>query len=433
MLFNNQYSLINSNILESLQEGFSDSFKSLKLIINNNKLLVKFRDKNSILIGTLNDGNNNIFIPEQILKYNTSNLMNKHFKEFEKNEFNGHEQTLNIDKKIDDLKDKENNNLGKLYKIDKNKYININIKNNNNDNQNTIKDMNEIKKSTAYKINIKPNIGKFFDSCKKQKENDLEPNPNNKLNNININNNYFNYPNNNINQKQKDEINPQLEKDIKIIIKYILFHSQLEKDLKTSKNGFYKIIPNCYLINHAWMQTYQFYLFYNDLKKLVETESQHVTPMPLNNMKKEKENIYPVYLINVIYSKFIKNFSSTFESENIKKVKWNFENKKCEIPTSNEPVRDSYVKYPSIFEIVDENIYKDLLNRNGNKMENEYSKTNIIINDGNIIIKCDEIHKKEKTNLIILIGYLERDKSFHLTFLLNFKGEEKETAYMIVS
>ena len=187
----------------------------------------------------------------------------------------------------------------------------------------------------------------------------------------------MNYPNNNINQKQKDEINPQLEKDIKIIIKYILFHSQLEKDLKTSKNGFYKIIPNCYLINHAWMQTYQFYLFYNDLKKLVETESQHVTPMPLNNMKKEKENIY---LINVIYSKFIKNFSSTFESENIKKVKWNFENKKCEIPTSNEPVRDSYVKYPSIFEIVDENIYKDLLNRNGNKMENEYSKTNIIIN-----------------------------------------------------
>ena len=28
-----------------------------------------------------------------------------------------------------------------------------------------------------------------------------------------------------------------------------------------------------------------------------------------------------------------------------------------------------------------------------------------LFNDGNIIIKCDEFHKKEKTNLIILIGY----------------------------
>ena len=143
MLFNNQYSIINSNILESLQEGFSDSFKSLKLIINNNKLLVKFPDKNSILIGSLNDDNNNLFIPEIILKYNTTNLLNKHFKEFEKNEFIGYEQILNTDKKVDDLKDKENNNLGKIFKIDKNKYMNINIKkNNNNDNKNNIDNNN---------------------------------------------------------------------------------------------------------------------------------------------------------------------------------------------------------------------------------------------------------------------------------------------------
>ena len=136
-----------------------------------------------------------------------------------------------------------------------------------------IEDINKNKKGIAYKINIKlpnpeSNMRTLFDSCNKQKDKNLNQNSNNNINNIFVNNNYLGYSNNqnnNMTQNQKNVINPLLEKDIKIIIKYILFHSKLEKYLNASKNkGFYKIIHNCYLINHAWMQTYQFYLFYND-------------------------------------------------------------------------------------------------------------------------------------------------------------------------
>ena len=240
MLFNNQYSIINSNILESLQEGFSDSFKSLKLIINNNKLLVKFPDKNSILIGSLNDDNNNLFIPEIILKYNTTNLLNKHFKEFEKNEFIGYEQILNTDKKVDDLKDKENNNLGKIFKIDKNKYMNINIKNNNN--------------------------------------NDNKNNTDN--NNINI-----------INNNDDNNINDVNDKNIENILNIIYKNEEyFEQKLNDKENKEEKKLENYYIINSKYINKLKELLKYDDIRSKSKSNINNndtLKNIDINLIKKE--------------------------------------------------------------------------------------------------------------------------------------------------
>ena len=407
--FLNKFSIINSKIKEIFQNIFNLESEDKYMIPTNclkdkNDIYIFYKLKETFLINIGNFDTN--------LIYDTKILLEIDNKEYFKDIIN-----KGINNEIESV-------ITSLIKYYKDCII--------------IEDINKNKKGIAYKINIKlpkpeSNMRKLFDPCNKQKDKNLNQNSNNNINNIFVNNNYFSYSNNqnnNMNQNQKNVINPLLEKDIKIIIKYILFHSKLEKYLNASKNkGFYKIIHNCYLINHAWMQTYQFYLFYNDLKKLAEIELKNVTPMPSNNMQKEKDFIYPEYLINVIYAKFIKNFSKPFEKTNLEQVSWNIEHKKFEISISNEHVRGAYVKYPSIFEIVDENIYNDLVDRIGNKMNNDYSKTNIIINDGNIIIKCDEIHKKEKTNLIMLIGNLEQNKLFHLTSLLNFYGEEQRNSF----
>ena len=127
ILFNNQYILLNKAIfLNIIEENNSINYLPLSTIINNKKLIIKLQSKNSILIGEINnDDKINIFSPEIILEFNNTVQMENQFNFFENNNYGTFEETLNTQEKMSELKDKENNIIGILYVIDKNKYNNL--------------------------------------------------------------------------------------------------------------------------------------------------------------------------------------------------------------------------------------------------------------------------------------------------------------------
>ena len=127
IIFNYQYVIINQNIFEYIfRKKLDNNSYELSYIINNKKIIIKYEKKKSIIIGRIKEEDNkNIFFPEIILEYNDINFMNNQFIFFEKNEFDLFEKEINIKEKISDLKDKEDNIIGKIYLIDENKYENL--------------------------------------------------------------------------------------------------------------------------------------------------------------------------------------------------------------------------------------------------------------------------------------------------------------------
>ena len=85
---------------------------------------------------------------------------------------------------------------------------------------------------------------------------------------------------------QKINISETLEKDIKIIIKYILFQKELQNNINISKtSSSYKLFPNCYLINSCLSYKYKQFFFYQTLNNIINEELKPV-------------NIFIIKLIN---------------------------------------------------------------------------------------------------------------------------------------
>ena len=130
MIFIYQYSLLNQKIFDSI---YSDEKKTknkcsqTSFIINNKKIIIKYEQKRSLLIGIIADNDcNNIFIPEIIVEYKNIIKMLEAFNYLEKSDYKQFAETLNLNEKINYLKDKENRIIAKVYIIEKNKYENLN-------------------------------------------------------------------------------------------------------------------------------------------------------------------------------------------------------------------------------------------------------------------------------------------------------------------
>ena len=66
------------------------------------------------------------------------------------------------------------------------------------------------------------------------------------------------------------KISNELEKDIKILIKYILFKNEFIKEYNCSKvTSYYRTLNNCYLINVVVIYKYISYKFYIILKNII--------------------------------------------------------------------------------------------------------------------------------------------------------------------
>ena len=124
IIFFSQYYIVNKNILDKIVDNKIGEIENFISIIYNKKIILKHNKKNCIIIGDLSDDNNNIFIPEIILKYKDMININEKFinEEFLK--------LINIkDGKIESIKEieeiKQNLEIDEIYFIDKTKYNNI--------------------------------------------------------------------------------------------------------------------------------------------------------------------------------------------------------------------------------------------------------------------------------------------------------------------
>ena len=70
---------------------------------------------------------------------------------------------------------------------------------------------------------------------------------------------------------QKVVISENLEKDIKILIKYILFKKEIQESINISKKeSIYKSFQNCYLINMILFLKYKKFFFYQELINIIK-------------------------------------------------------------------------------------------------------------------------------------------------------------------
>ncbi len=161
------------------------------------------------------------------------------------------------------------------------------------------------------------------------------------------------------------------DKIIKLFLFLYLFQDEIDENLKKSikENEVYFY----YLINEQWMKLYKEHYEYNELCKYFDV------------MKNDK-------LFNYNY----KQLKECMKQKNYEK--------------SNEF------------------IFKDLKERNKNFLEENYLKSEIIINTQNIIIK-PEINEQEEKNYILLIGNIENANIFYLKYIINFSEENNRKGF----
>ena len=229
---------------------------------------------------------------------------------------------------------------------------------------------------------------------------------------------------NEVETKEFIEVNPPeiLAKDIKILIKYILFSKEFQESINVSKiTQYYKHFSNCYLINITLWIKYKCYSFYKTLTNIIDDEA--VKFKPIN--KKYKSKTGDENLINKIYSKLLRTFSlnqGLYDEKMAKNVMINLQNQeKNEIIFDCHDYDGNSILYPTNFEIVDEFIFNGLKNRYGNISEKNYLKCDVIINEGKIIIK--DIKSKIEENNCLLIEEGEDDMILNLKYLINFSEE----------
>ena len=153
-----------------------------------------------------------------------------------------------------------------------------------------------------------------------------------------------------------------LEKDIKILIKYILFNKELHDSITISKiSPFYKHYSNCYLTNITLWYKYKSYFFYQNLNALTDKENKN--SKPFNNKPKNSEE----YIINKIYNSLTEFYfihSDLYNKEQSNIIMSNLEiQNKFEIIYENHSYNDVLTKYPSNFAIIDEYVYQGLIKR----------------------------------------------------------------------
>ena len=138
--------------------------------------------------------------------------------------------------------------------------------------------------------------------------------------------------------------NEILEKDIKILIKYILFQKELKGAIKCSKISF-KYFPNCYLTNIILWCKYKSHFFYEKLNNIIEDKTKN-NSKPINN---KSINLNEA-LINDIFSSielFIQNSDSKYESHSNIIIQALNDQKKFEIIFENY----TFIKYPTNFKL----------------------------------------------------------------------------------
>ena len=217
---------------------------------------------------------------------------------------------------------------------------------------------------------------------------------------------------------QKFVISENLEKDIKILIKYILFKKEFQDTINISKKeSIYKSFQNCYLMNMILFLRYKSYFFYQELVNIINEETVNL------NQIKDKSLNCDENLINKIFDSLLEIFSSKndfYKKDVADEITYNLDNINIlEIATNRIDYKGISIIYPEFFDIVDGTIYNDLIMRlNIEKIG--FVKCELIINKGIIIIKNEE----NNNGFYLLIGKILEDNRFELKNLIIFDEEK---------
>ena len=215
----------------------------------------------------------------------------------------------------------------------------------------------------------------------------------------------------------------KLEKDIKILINYIIFQKELCDSIVISKTSkYFKCYSNCYLTNVILWHKYHCYQFEQILITLLDDESKKFKP--LNN----KPITGNIEIINKIYDSFkeyISIYQEYFKESEINYIKSNLDNQnKFNIIFEDIKYDEKIVAYPTDFEIVDEFVFNELNRRFNTFSEKNYLKCEIIVNEGNIIINYEKSHNNRNASSSLLIGEANNDSFFNLKYFINFFEEK---------
>ena len=311
------------------------------------------------------------------------------------------------------------NEIFSLYKLNNNHLITIGKLDDNNILKNNIiitLDNSYIYNFYFDKIIVKNEIPNFVDNLKHAKERikllHFDDNKNCGfaflLDNMNIDNNVSEINDRNINQNEnKDKKNnvALMKEEIKVLVKYYIFNKKMIEDIELSKNnknkGIYYTNSKYYLINSKFIEAIKEIFCMKEFISFLNYKYKNILP---NNVDDSLINkMYEELLKNDIYKKFEKNFN------NIPKIDENIIDLKYDTMNINNII----INYPNNFEIIDDNFYKDFIQKNNLNSRKRLNGTEIIFNDGKIIIS----ENNSSTNQIILIGNIKNNHYLDTKFI----------------
>ena len=421
-------------------EKIFDKIESKYFYINNGKIILNYESFENlddyieciVVIAKINEDNS--FTPELLLNYNEIKIQDNKNTFFEnifsvkntKYTLESEETEIEINKK----------NVGKVYKLNtaENKpKINNNLSNkikiqigekeqDNNNNKNMInneKDVNGINKEINIKNGKDENgiliNGEKEEKSPKDKEQNIETdkifsNDETPAQNCPIMQNKNNLSNNksNINsQENLQELSMSTKKDIFALIKYhqfkLDFINKIEKS-KKDNNESNNLSLDIYLVNENWMSKIKNFYEYENLTEIIE-KNKDISIMNIENILRE---------LNILekYRDKEKNKISELKSIKREKNEPNYEIKNI--------ASDKDISYPKDFEIINEEIFINIIENNDNLKGIKYP---CIINSGKIIIRYE---KKEKSIYILIIGNIDANNcKFIPELILNYNDNNR--------
>ena len=238
-------------------------------------------------------------------------------------------------------------------------------------------------KNDINEINITPN-----------QDNNLGQN----INGISDNNSIGNDANEN------EKIKLLLKEQMKPIINYYLFNSRFINELelsKSDKNGIFYNNFKHYLISSKSISVFKTHYLINALFSFFRSKFGNNLNNILNNGSAEQiikelisENILAELSKNIIFKNLINNLKTELK---IEENNFNFE---------YDIINNKY--YLKNFDIVDENFYREIIIKKNMNYKNKIFATDIIINNGKIVVDLKEY---------VLIGHLKDITTYNYSFV----------------
>ena len=421
-LYPESFYLIDENIWNKFKkihfyEKLFINLESKNFFINNGKIILKngiheLKENNffnhEIIIATLNEDSS--FISEILLVYKVYNEPNNsqdYFFEMFSRDKNVKYNLKTQEKEIE-LNGEKIGNIYKLIDIpDLHKKEKNEIKNEDNNINNTEVKANtniDLEEKNGKEILEKENKENVLINVEKDKEKGKEEN--------------FNYNNDLIKKSQisiendnsffETQLNEDIKKDLKALIKFYKFQLYLKESIEESKKG-QIFIGNkndekyIYLVNENWI--YNIINFYN-----IEN---------LGEIAKNNEITY-IDLVKVLKDlNFYDSILEKYKNQDGDLIL--LKSKNCAPNFGIKNIQNQKILYPNNFVILTEEIYKDLIQDIDNLGGIQCP---FIINSGKIIIKYIRREEKENNKYLLLIGNIkEESNKFCYELLLNYKEE----------